>query len=115
MFSHWNLPMHPLIAIVCATLLQNPSAGDPPSAIAKPFDVRGVGLIYWLDLEQSTPFDAVLEGWKSNLPEGVVEEADGVARIRWIMGKDQPYILLRNLWIDTKRGFTPTRHEFRGR
>jgi hypothetical protein len=75
----------------------------------RPFDVRGLGLYYWLDLaEGGVYYDEIVGNWEKVQPDRTVDEGDGLYRVEWTLADGA---LRRLLWIDESRGFAPVRFE----
>lgn len=83
---------------------------EAPLYEARTFDLRGIGLYHWLDLQETVDLDKVLASWTSVEPDQVVADDQGVVRMRWTFAQGMAQ---RTFWLDTKKGFTPARFEVR--
>jgi RNA polymerase sigma factor (sigma-70 family) len=74
-----------------------------------PFDARSLGLLFWNRDSSVLDFVTVLKTWTDSRLEEVVKESEHIYRITVSSGKNNA--IIRTLWLDDSRGFTPTRCE----
>lgn len=70
-----------------------------------PFDIRAVGLLYWPSFRHNGQYDEVLDVFMSQTPAEATEQRAGQYLLTWVIDYRQK----RTLWVDTDRGFTPTK------
>jgi hypothetical protein len=83
-------------------------ADGPRPPWTNPFDARAVGLMNLSHLSNETAFDPAWKYLQESKFIDAVEEKHGVFRLDWLTANDD---LRVSLWIDEKKGFSPTRME----
>lgn len=83
----------------------------PPTRPISAFDVRTVGLLFWLDYEKFSSLDEVLANWERSVISNVIRAQDGLWKLDCIQGNESK--ILCSLWIDETRGFIPVKCEVR--
>lgn len=78
---------------------------SPPSGVA-PFDVRALGLAYWMDFVKGYQFEELVESYKAETPVEIVRIPEAVFRATWIRGGTRTVV-----WIDSEQGVSPIRLE----
>ena len=78
-----------------------------------PFDIRGLGLLFWNRDSSVLEFEHVLKTWTDAHLEEVAKESDHIYRIAVSSGQNNA--ILQTLWVDDSRGFGPTRCEVASR
>jgi hypothetical protein len=76
---------------------------------ARPFDIRSLGLVFYVDFVNNVSFSDIYQVFSEQLPDEMAKETENVHRLRWAMGK----AMTKTLWIDEKQGFSPIRLELR--
>ena len=77
-----------------------------------PFDVRTLGIAFWVDLENGTPFEQLFAYLQAAQWDQATVSPDGVYRLSSLIGKP-PMVEQhrRTIWLDSKRGFSPVQLE----
>ena len=92
-----------------AIFVQPPHLDNPDWA--NTLDVRNFGLAYYTDLfSVDTRYEDTLGHYQAESPVVAERRDDGMVHLQW---KLKEAGLLRDLWVDGKRGFWPTRMELR--
>ncbi len=97
--AHWreiHQPGEPSLEI-------HPLSYKPRRTTETLFDIRAVGMLYWLSFFDNSQVEEVLESLMF-VPAEPVEERGGQYRLVWELDDHR-----RTLWVDAKRGFTPTK------
>ena len=84
-----------------------------PRRVVSWFDVRSLGLILWDDLMAGIPFSTSYEIWDKSRWVEVFPEANGIYRLRLVLGHRSGTYVPQTLWLDEHQGFSPVRLSYR--
>src|SRR5262249_2024293 len=100
-----NPRRHEDVVMQTAVGIHPPTFKTRPEAISS-FDVRSLGLILWDDLWAGIPFSSSFETWDKARSVEVVPEANGVYRLRLVLGHRSGTLVPQTLWLDEHQGFS---------